>query len=257
MTKPGVVDVLHDAGRAIITITNPPENRFGEATITEIGKALEKLRHDDHLKLIIFRSGVENMFSMGFDILDRTPDQVGKLNSSFGHLLYLLNELPVLSACEVDGGCYGGSMELAVYCDFLIASNRAVFGHPEIKSGIFPPVAAALYPQIIGRNKTLEVLATGERLLADEAHNMGLVNRLYHFDEFDREVEAFYQKIEATSALTLRLMKKAVDKGLYAKVPEAIQMTENIYLNELLPSHDAREGIQAKLENRDPRWLNK
>ena len=244
-------------GRLTITISHPPANILNEEIIQNVSQALETARCVDEVKLIRIRSGIPGLFSRGFDYSERTTGKIGPLIVAFGHLLTILNEITGIVVCEVDGDCLGGSLELASFCDIVLASDRSTFGHPEVHNGIFPPVAAALYPHLMGRNRTIELLTTGRSLTVDEAFEYGLINRIIPRDRFGSEVEKVYNDIEKSSALTLRLTKKAIENALYEKVLVAIRTTENIYLNELLPSHDAREGISAFLENRDPQWKNR
>ncbi len=244
-------------GRLTISLDNPPHNTLTEEMMSEIRDELEKIRGDDDLKLIVFSSTVPNVFSRGFDRKQRLPERIGPLMAAFGHMLYLLNEIPVMVAAEVQGECIGSGMELAMFCDMVICSSTSKFGHPEVRMGVFPPIAAAVYPHLIGRNQTMEILATGSELAAEKAYNMGLVNHVWSDREFRERADRFYHQIESRSAVALRLTKKAIEQSLYEKVLVAIRTTENIYLNELLASHDAREGITAALEGRDPKWTNR
>lgn len=257
MSEKGFVRSDRNDGGLTITLQRPPSNLLTEVMIQEVAQTLEKVRGDDHLKLVRIRSAVPAMFSKGFDYAERVPGHVGPLIVAFGHLLSILNEVQAIVACEIDGPCLGGSLELASFCDIVVASDRSTFGHPEIRNGIFPPVAAALYPHLMGRNRTIELLATGRILDAEEACTCGLVNRVFPKNLFETRISDLYEDIERCSALSLRLMKKAIESALYEKVLIGMRITENIYLNELLPSHDAREGIQAVLENRLPHWKNR
>ncbi|MCB2198398.1 enoyl-CoA hydratase/isomerase family protein [bacterium] len=256
MSHTGEVQTNCNGGRLTITISHPPNNLLNEPLIQSISQALEQARCQDEIKLIRIRSGVPGVFSRGFDYEERTEGKIGPLIVAFGHLLTIMNEVTGIVLCEVDGACLGGSLELATFCDMVLTSDKSTFGHPEVHHGIFPPVAAALYPHLMGRNRTIELLATGRELSAAEAFEYGLVNRVIPRDMFSHEVEKVCDLIESNSALTLRLTKKAIESALYEKVLVAMRTTENIYLNELLPSHDAREGIQAVLDGRSPRWKN-
>ncbi|MDP8207470.1 MAG: enoyl-CoA hydratase/isomerase family protein [Candidatus Electryonea clarkiae] len=257
MKNPGLVHAIREDGRYTISISNPPDNIFSEEVIHEIADALEVVRGDDHLKLLVFTSGLPGVFSKGFNYSDRLPERVGPLLAAFGHMLYVMNEIPVPIALEIDGPCLGSGMELAAFCDIVVASERSIFGHPEVRAGIFPPVAAALYPHLMGRNRTMELLMTGRELDAKEAYELGLLNRIFGAEEFAGKAQKLYEEIERSSALTLRLTKKAIESALYEKVLVAIRTTENIYMSELLTSHDAREGIKAILEGRSPKWKDR
>jgi cyclohexa-1,5-dienecarbonyl-CoA hydratase len=241
-------------GRGIITISNPPENRLTEEIIHNLTSVIEDFKHTKDVKLVVLRSGVGGVFSHGFEPVERSPEKIGTSMAAFSHLLYVMNDLPMIVVCEVDGPCFGASLELAMFCDILVASDSSEFGHPEISHGVFPPIAAALYPHTIGRNRTIELLATGRKVKAEEAYQIGLVNRVLTSTTFAREIEWFYKEILKNSAITLKMMKKAVEAGLYQQVTQAIQTTENVYLNELMRTHDAQEGVAAAIEGRVPVW---
>ncbi len=257
MNPPTKIRVEKTEARCEIRLNNPPINKLDQELLSEITAVLEALRGDDHLKLIVLGSDIEGLFSEGMHVEDRTPEKVGGLMAAFGHLLYKLNEQEAICVCEVDGNCFGSAMELAVYCDMIVASGRSAFGHPGIKAGLFPPVAAAVYPHLIGRNRTIELLITARELTADEARTMGLINRVWPTGEFKRNAQNFFEQLEQYSAISLRLTKKAVEQALYERVPVAIRRAEDIYLNELMRSHDAMEGLKALMEEREPQWKNK
>lgn len=252
----GRLQVARVEHRAEIRINHPPTNTLNVALINQLAEIFADLRDDEGLKLIVLKSDIPEIFSDGLDCRQRLPEQVGSLTASFGHLVSLLNEMPVLVACEVDGPCLGGSLELAMFADFILASSRATFGHPEIRTGLFPPVAAALYPHLIGRNRTMELLCTGRPLQAEEALNIGLINHVFPVDEFTASCRTFYDQINEGSASSLRITKRAIEAALYEKVIPAVRITENIYLNELLTTRDAQEGLAAKIEGRAPNWTN-
>ncbi|MBD3166568.1 hypothetical protein GF324_08215 [bacterium] len=242
--------------RLEIYLGHEPENRLIPDMMNHMADELEAVKGDDNLKLIVFRSSLDRIFSLGMDLEQLTSEHVGGFMASFGHLLYTLNEQSAITVACVDGACMGSALELAVYCDMAIASSRSNLGHPGIKAGIFPPVAAAVYPHLVGRNRAIEILVTGRELSAEEAREMGLLNRVWPAGEFYDHSEAFFRSIERYSAVALRLTKKAIEQAIYKRVPVALRAAEDIYLNELMKTHDANEGVRAMLEGRDPEWRN-
>jgi enoyl-CoA hydratase/carnithine racemase len=151
----------------------------------------------------------------------------------------------------------GGGCELAVFCDMVIASDRATFGQPEIKVGVFPPIAAVLFPHLVGRNRALELLLTGDVVGAAEAKAIGLINKVFPAESFHEKTEEFISKLTSLSGPVLRLTKRAVDRSLYTSVTEGITAVERLYLGELMQTEDAREGLTAFLEKRKPIWKNR
>lgn len=151
----------------------------------------------------------------------------------------------------------GGGCELAVFCDMVVASERATFGQPEIKVGVFPPIGAAVLPHLIGRNRAIEMLLTGDSIGAEEAERIGLINRVFPADGFGEKVDEFIGRLTSLSRPVLKLTKRAVDRGLYVSVDEAMSKAEEIYLGDLMRTEDAHEGLDAFMERRKPQWKNK
>jgi cyclohexa-1,5-dienecarbonyl-CoA hydratase len=224
--------------------------------IGEMHSALARVHAAGDLKvLVIDHQG--KAFSAGVSIKDHTPDKVEEMIEKFHGMFRLLNSLAVPTLALVDGMALGGGCELAVFCDLLIASDRATFGQPEIKVGVFPPVAAVLFPRLIGRNRALELLLTGDVIEAAEAKAIGLINRVIPAQSFREKTDEFISKLTSLSGPVLKLTKRAVDRSLYMSVNEGITAAEQLYLGELMKTEDAREGLNAFLEKRKPIWKNK
>jgi cyclohexa-1,5-dienecarbonyl-CoA hydratase len=241
---------------ARITLKQPPLNIIDIPMIEEICQALSRIQSDGGAKILAL--GHEGKaFSAGVSIKDHAPDKVAELLEKFHGMFRLLDSLSVPTLALVDGMALGGGCEFAVYCDMAIASDRATFGQPEIKVGVFPPVAAVLFPRLIGRNRTLELLLTGETIDAAEAKAMGLVNKVFPAESFHEKAEEFMRKLTSLSGPVLQLTKRAVDLGLHGSVSERIQEVEKLYLGELMQTEDAREGLASFLEKRKPVWKEK
>jgi cyclohexa-1,5-dienecarbonyl-CoA hydratase len=139
----------------------------------------------------------------------------------------------------------------------IVASERSKFGQPEIRVGVFPPVAAAIMPRLIGRNRTLEFLMNGEAMSAAEAERIGLVNRVFPVEGFAESAAGFVSRIAGQSRVILEMTKRAVDSGLRAGVMEAIEAAEALYMGDMMTTHDAAEGLKAFLEKRPPVWAHR
>jgi len=140
----------------------------------------------------------------------------------------------------------------------VIASEKSKFGQPEIKVGVLPPVAAAIFPKLIWSKKALELILTGETISANEAKELGLVNHILPVENFESEADDFItEKLASNSAVVLQLTKRAFIEGATKNYSEAIKKIEDIYLNELMKTNDANEGLAAFLERRQPIWKNK
>jgi cyclohexa-1,5-dienecarbonyl-CoA hydratase len=241
---------------ARITLNQPPLNIIDIPMLGEIHSALARIHSESEAKvLVIDHQG--KAFSAGVSIRDHTPDKVSDMIEKFHGMFRLLHSLALPTLALVDGMALGGGCELATFCDMVIASERATFGQPEIKVGVFPPVAAVVFPRLVGRNRALELLLTGEVVDAAEAKALGLINRVFPTQEFHQKADEFIGKLTSLSAPVLKLTKRAVDRGLYANISEAITSVEELYLGELMQTEDAHEGLNAYLEKRKPTWKNK
>ncbi len=241
---------------ARITLNLPPLNIIGIPMMKEMHRALERIQAAGDVKVLVF-DHQGKAFSAGVSIEDHSPEKVGEMLETFHGLFRRLNTFELPSVALVDGMALGGGCELAVYCDMVIASDRATFGQPEIKVGVFPPVAAAVFPRLVGRNRTLELLLTGEVIDAAEAKAIGLINKVFPTQVFKDKSDEFIRKLTSLSGRVLGLTKRAVDRGLYARVSEGISAAEHVYLGELMKTEDAQEGLSAFLEKRKPIWKNK
>jgi cyclohexa-1,5-dienecarbonyl-CoA hydratase len=162
--------------------------------------------------------------------------------------------LKVPSIAVVNGSALGGGCELALYCDMVIATEKAKFGQPEIQVGVFPPIAALVFPRTIGRKKALELILTGDIISAQEALSLGLINRIVSESSLAEEVNGFIEKFKKLSGIVLKLTKEAALAGLNDDMDKGLKAIEKIYLDRLMKTHDAIEGLKAFLDKRKPTW---
>lgn len=177
----------------------------------------------------------------------------------FHELFRILISIKAPTIALVNGMALGGGCELALFCDLVVASEKAKFGQPEIKVGVFPPIAAIILPNMIGMKKALELILTGETITANESKEIGLVNVVVPADNFDEYADNFIKKITSNSAIVLQLAKQAVQDvvNLNYNYNDAVSALEDLYLNKLMKTEDANEGLIAFLEKRAPVWKNK
>ena len=155
---------------ARITFARPPLNIFNIAMMREIGDALNDCAKQNDLVAIVFDAAEgSRAFTAGVAIEEHVPETVVEMLDSFHDIFRKLNQISRPTIALVDGAALGGGCELVAACDIVIASDRAKFGQPEIKLGVFPPVAAILLPRIIGEKKAREMILTGEVIDAAEA----------------------------------------------------------------------------------------
>ncbi|MFL6292936.1 MAG: enoyl-CoA hydratase/isomerase family protein, partial [Thermoanaerobaculia bacterium] len=232
-----------DGRTATVTLNRPPLNILDIPTIARLGQAISELDRDEDLQLVVIRGAGERAFSAGVAVQDHTPELVGPMLESLHGAIRKLRDLSPVTVAAVQGHCLGGGMELALACDLVIATEDARFGQPEIELGCYPPVAAALYPSLIGPGRTLDLLLTGRTLTCEEAERMGLIAR--RVGDLDEGLAKLTAEILAKSAAVTRLTKKAVRAGRDLGFSEALAESERLYLEELCPTADMAEGIAA------------
>ncbi len=203
------------------------------------------------IPVVVLSSSTKN-FSMGVDIKIHTPELVPQMLDRFHNMIRKLYHFPGVTVAEVHGYALGGGMELALVCDFVVARGEAKVGFPEIKLACFPPVAAILLPRKM-KQRSLELLFTGEMIAAKEALEAGLVDRNFGSDEKEL-FESFIGRVSCHSPDALRTMKKAIRETTGFDFDAELQKAEQIYLKDLMQSPDMAEGIRAFLEKRPPHW---
>ena len=239
---------------ATLRLDRPPLNILDLTTLEELRDAVERVASQEELQVLIVTGRGDRAFSAGVAVEDHTPDKITKMLELFHGALVAILELEAVTIAAVDGHCLGGGLELAAACDLVVATERSRFGQPEIKLGCYPPFAAALYPERIGPGPTLDLLVTGRTVEAEEARRLGLVHRLAAAGELESAVAELTDAILAHSGPVVRITKRAVRAGTGLRFPEALRESERLYLEELAQTADMREGIEAFLAKREPRW---
>jgi cyclohexa-1,5-dienecarbonyl-CoA hydratase len=172
----------------------------------------------------------------------------------FHKMFRLMDALKVPSIAVVNGSALGGGCELALYCDMVIATERAKFGQPEIQVGVFPPIAVLVFPRMMGRKKALELILSGDIISAQEALNLGMVNKIVPEASLVEEANGFIEKFKKLSGIVLKLTKEATLAGLNDDLDQGLKAIEKIYLDRLMKTNDAIEGLKAFLDKRKPTW---
>ena len=248
-----------DPGSGILwlTLDQPKGNILTIEMVGELGAALDAHREVAGLKLVVLR-GAGGNFSFGASVEEHRKSQAPAMLAGFHRFIRDLSAYPVPTAALVEGNCLGGGFEVAICCHFILATAGARFACPEIKLGVFPPVLAAIGAQRLGGLAAERLLLTGETLGAEEANRLGLLSALIASDEDPAEaLLAWYRKrLEPLSAYALRQATAAVRRasGFLDDLDRALTAAEELYLGQLLPSHDGNEGIEAFLEKRRPAW---
>jgi cyclohexa-1,5-dienecarbonyl-CoA hydratase len=235
-----------------ITLSDPPLHILDITMLEELREALGRVTNDRHA-LIIDAAG-EKAFSAGASVQDHLGDRVTAMLAAFHDCFRILARLDLVTVALVRGAALGGGCELALACDFVLTSERARFGQPEINLGVFPPVAAYQLSRQTNPRKGLELLLTGDAVDAQTAERLGLANAVFPVAEFDARAEEWLQRLYRQSASSVRFTKKAFRLAQAADFEDRLARVERLYLDELMQTSDDNEGLNAFIEKRKPEW---
>jgi cyclohexa-1,5-dienecarbonyl-CoA hydratase len=240
------------SGVARLAFKRPPLNVLNIAMMREINSALDRFDQATAKVLVIAAEG--KAFSAGVDVAEHTADKVGEMIETFHGIFRRLDHLDTPTLAIVQGAALGGGCEVALFCDMVLASDKAKFGQPEIKVGVLPPIAAVMLPRLVPNKKALELLLIGDTIDAAEAYRLGLVNQVVPVDQLQAAASEMIGKLTSLSGVVLRMTRRAARLGGQGAFGEALNQVESLYLSELMKTHDANEGLTAFLEKRPPVW---
>ena len=241
---------------ARMTLNRPEHNLLNEAMLREIADGISFAGERDDIKLIVLDSACK-VFSGGIDIGEYTSQRVFQMIDAFHVAFSSMLEIGKPVLCVVNGPAIGGGAELAAFGDMVIATPKAKFAQPEITIGIFPPLASTILPYLVGPKKALEIVLTGEVVTAEQAHEMGMVNRLVPEAQLEKTVSELVARISGHSGPVLTMAKKAILGGMGLSLRDGLKHSMNIFLNELYRLEDSQEGLHAMVEKRKPNWKNR
>ncbi|HWT00245.1 MAG TPA: enoyl-CoA hydratase-related protein [Pyrinomonadaceae bacterium] len=249
-------DIEDRVGR--IAFARPPLNIFNIAMMTEMADAVNECAGRREVVGIVFEAGRDaRAFSAGVAVEEHVEETIYHMLDSFHSVFRALAQAAKPAVAVVDGAALGGGCELVAGCDIVIASERARFGQPEIKLGVFPPIAAVLLPRVVGDKRARELILTGELIDASEAQRLGLVSAVVPAAQLEQKLQEVLGKLRELSAPALEAARRAIDLASGLPFEEALRGVEDLYLNELMKTEDAREGVRAFMEKRRPAWKNK
>ncbi len=241
---------------AVVTINRPGVlNALNEETISELIDVFCKIKQDDAVGAVVITGAGEKAFVAGADIkeLSQKNSLTGKDFVLKGQMcLNIMENLgkPVIAA--INGFALGGGCEIAMACTMRIAAQNAKLGQPEINLGLIPGFGGTQrLPRLVGKGNAAELALTGDMISAEEAHRMGLVNKVVPRGEALGEAEKIARKILAKSPVTVRLILEAVNRGVEVGLPEALNLEANLF-GIACATEDMKEGTKAFLEKRKP-----
>ncbi|MEW8601286.1 MAG: enoyl-CoA hydratase-related protein [Candidatus Thiodiazotropha sp.] len=245
-----------DGGVCLLTINRPASlNALNSATFTDLAHALERVAGDDEARVLLITGAGEKAFVAGADISEMqamTAVEAMALSQTALRVFRQLELLPIPVIALVNGYCLGGGCELALACDWIIASESAVFGQPEVNLGITPGFGGTQrLSRLIGPARAMEMIVSGRQVKADEALSWGLVNHLYPQERLMPEALAMADLIRQKGPLAIALSKQAIVRGQGLDLDSACQI-ESQSFGLCFSSEDQKEGVAAFLEKRKP-----
>ncbi len=241
---------------ARLTLDRPEHNLLNERMLVEIAAGINSAGDRRDVKLIVLDSAAK-AFCGGIELGEYTQRRVFQLLDAFHNAFTAMLDTSKPVLVVVNGPAFGGGAELAALGDLVIATPRARFAQPEIKLGVFPPLAAAILPYILGPKLALELVLTGEVMTAERAHDLGLVNWLVSEQDVEPKVADVIAKVTAQSGSVLTMAKKAILGSLGQSLREGVSSSMKVFLNELADLEDSQEGLRALVEKRTPNWKNR
>lgn len=237
-----------------LELAHPKGNILTADVVAALRRSLAEAAANLHLKLIAIE-GRGADFSYGASVPEHAPGEIERVLPEMHRLIFDLIDAPAPTAALVRGRCLGGGFELALACDFIFASEDAVLGLPEIKLGVFPPAASALLPLRVGAARATRAVVTGEVRPAGEWQAAGLVTLVAPAARLQGEVERWFEThLAPRSAAALRFAALAARHALRDALSRTLPALEQLYLQRLMRTADAAEGVAAFLEKRPPRW---
>ena len=222
----------------------------------ELSRCLAEIETRQDVCVIVL-SGDGKAFSAGVDVAAHTPGKVEEMLTKFHAVIRALVATKKVTIAKVHGHCLGGGAELAMVCDMAFTTESAQWGFPEIKLGCYPPVACTALAALVGQKLAAELVLTGRAISGKDAASIGLANRAVAESELASAVEEYIGHLRTLSPAALALAKKAFYAWDAMHFDKGLARAERVYFEDLMKTEDAREGIRAFIEKREPKWIGK
>ncbi|NBQ87825.1 MAG: enoyl-CoA hydratase/isomerase family protein [Betaproteobacteria bacterium] len=255
------IDFVVDEGVAVLSFNRPPANAYDAAMLGELTAAVHRVADDAAVRVAVLRSANPKFFCTGADI---TTLQ-GSNRAQFANFLTIAQEsvdaiarTPKLFIAAIAGHCIGGGLEIALGCDFRLASaGKYKLGLAEVNLGLSPGMGGTQrLPRLIPKSRALHMMVTGESIGPDEALALGLVDRVIEAEQFDAEVMAYAKRLAAGPSMAQGYIKLSVNNGLETSLAQGL-VIERAHQSQLFASDDVAEGLKAFLEKRAPQFKGK
>ncbi len=243
----------------IIKLNNPPVNVLNKSLLSQLGDLINQVKDNKEIKVIVI-TGQGSAFAAGADIksMPQIRDTDGEKMALFGQEVFnKIEDLEKISIAAINGVALGGGLELALSCDIRIISEKAKIGQPEINLGIIPGYGGTQrLTRLTGKPKAKEMILTGENIIASEALQFGIVNKVTSPEDLFKVAIEMAEKIASKGQVAVKAAKKAIDEGFEQDLTKALR-TEAKYFGLVCNSEDKNEGVIAFMEKRKPNFQDK
>ncbi|MDD5762049.1 MAG: cyclohexa-1,5-dienecarbonyl-CoA hydratase [bacterium] len=246
------VELEKDGALLRLRLARPKANIVDAAMIAALRAALDLHLPGTHLRAVLLEAEGPH-FSFGASVEEHLPGSCAAMLGELHALLLTLVASPVPVLVAVRGQCLGGGLELATAGHLIFAAPGAMLGQPEIKLAVFAPAASCLLPERIGQARAEDLLFSGRSIGAEEAHRIGLVDALAE-DPSQAAIAYFEEHLAKRSASSIRFAVRAARTGFVERVRRKLAQVERLYLEELMATHDAVEGLTAFIAKRPAVW---
>jgi len=260
MSEKRLVAWQKEDGLGIMTINSPPVNALSKQVISEILLCVKEMEADTEVRAMIITGAGDKAFVAGADIKEFPKLMEGKAGaaaeySKNAHKMFnAIDNFPKPTIAAVNALALGGGCELALACDLRVASKKALLGLPEIKLGVFPGGGGTQrLPRLVGEAKAKELMYLGNFISADEALQIGLVNRVVSPEKILEAAKALGKEIAGRSGVALNLIKQCVDRGLQMTLEEGLRLEIDLF-DRVFLAEDVKEGVSAFMEKRTPKF---
>ncbi|MCE8028709.1 enoyl-CoA hydratase-related protein [Billgrantia desiderata] len=253
-----LIEMVDNAGVVRLTINRPKAlNALNSAVLTELEALLTELEKRSDLRALLITGAGEKAFVAGADITEmrtKTPEEARAFASQALRTIKRLETLPVPVVALVNGFCLGGGCELALACDWAVASDNAIFGQPEVLLGVIPGFGGTQrLPRRVGPAMALDLVTTGRKIDAQEALRIGLVNRVMPQAELEAYAEELTKQLAGNGPLAVRSAKQAVHDGMDQDLDSALALETSLFALGFAGS-EQKEGMSAFVEKRKPNF---
>ncbi|MCE8023415.1 MULTISPECIES: enoyl-CoA hydratase-related protein [Halomonadaceae] len=253
-----LIEMVDNAGVVRLTINRPKAlNALNSAVLTELEALLTELEKRSDLRALLITGAGEKSFVAGADITEmrtKTPEEARAFASQALRTIKRLETLPVPVVALVNGFCLGGGCELALACDWAVASDNAIFGQPEVLLGVIPGFGGTQrLPRRVGPAMALDLVTTGRKIDAQEALRIGLVNRVMPQAELEAYAEELTKQLAGNGPLAVRSAKQAVHDGMDQDLDSALALETSLFALGFAGS-EQKEGMSAFVEKRKPNF---